>query len=59
MEYFSYLRRSSNEAPEANLDYAGYNFWLTKLNRLNGDYRQAQMVRAFLVAGEYRQRFPK
>jgi hypothetical protein len=59
MEYFGYLRRSPNEAPEANLDYAGYNFWLTKLNRFNGDYRQAQMVQAFLVAGEYRQRFPK
>jgi hypothetical protein len=53
------LRRSPNEAPEANLDYAGYNFWLKKLDRFNGDYRQAQMVQAFLVAGEYRQRFPK
>jgi hypothetical protein len=53
------LRRSPNEAPEANLDYAGYNFWLTKLNRFNGDYRQAQMVQAFQLAGEYRQRFRK
>jgi CSLREA domain-containing protein len=59
MEYFGYLRRSPNEAPEANLNYDGYNFWLSKLERFNGDYRQAQMVQAFLVAGEYRQRFPK
>jgi hypothetical protein len=59
MEYFGYLRRSPNEAPEANLNYDGYNFWLSKLERFNGDYRKAQMVQAFLVAGEYRQRFPR
>ena len=59
MEYFGYLRRSPPDAPEATLDYTGYNFWLTKLNRFNGDYRQAQMTQAFLVASEYRQRFPR
>jgi VCBS repeat-containing protein len=59
MEYFGYLRRSPDEAPEANLNYDGYDFWLSKLDRYNGDYRKAQMVQAFLVAGEYRQRFPR
>ena len=59
MEYFGYLRRSPPDAPEQTLDYTGYNFWLSKLERFNGDYRQAQMVQAFLVASEYRQRFPK
>jgi len=55
MQYFGYLRRNPNDAPDS--DFTGYNFWLTKLNTFNGDYSGAEMVKAFLVSGEYRQRF--
>jgi subtilisin family serine protease len=57
MEYFGYLRRNPNDPPEATLDYAGYNFWLSKLNQFNGNFVSADMVKAFIVSGEYRQRF--
>ncbi|HEY6804602.1 MAG TPA: Ig-like domain repeat protein [Pyrinomonadaceae bacterium] len=57
MQYFGYLRRSPNEAPEPGLNYDGYNFWLNKLNQFNGNYNAAEMVKSFLVSGEYRQRF--
>ena len=56
-EYFGYLRRNPNDAPESTLDYTGYEFWLTKLNQFNGNYINAEMVRAFLSSTEYRQRF--
>jgi hypothetical protein len=55
MQYFGYLRSNPQDAPDNNLD--GYNFWLNKLNEFNGDFRRAEMVKAFLVSGEYRQRF--
>jgi len=32
-------------------------FWLTKLDHFNGDFDKAQMVKAFIVSGEYRQLF--
>jgi hypothetical protein len=35
----------------------GYNFWLAKLNRFGGDWRAAEMVRAFITSIEYRARF--
>ncbi len=54
-EYFGYLRRNPNDAPDTNFD--GYNFWLNKLNQSNGDFVGAEMVKAFIVSGEYRQRF--
>jgi hypothetical protein len=57
MQYFGYLRRNPNDAPEATLDYTGYDFWLTKLNESNGNYLNAEMVKAFLTSIEYRQRF--
>jgi hypothetical protein len=57
MQYYGYLRRNPYDSPEPTLDYQGYNFWLGKLNQFNGDYVAAEMVKAFLVAGEYRQRF--
>jgi hypothetical protein len=57
MQYFGYLRRNPNDAPEANLDFGGYNFWLGKLNQFNGNFVEAEMVKAFIVSGEYRQRF--
>ena len=55
MQYFGYLRRNPNDVPDSNLD--GYNFWLNKLSEFDGDYRQAEMVKAFLSADEYRRRF--
>ncbi|MBC8031743.1 MAG: S8 family serine peptidase [Pyrinomonadaceae bacterium] len=57
MQYFGYMRRNPNDAPEFGLDYTGYDFWLTKLNQFNGNYITAEMVKAFITAGEYRQRF--
>jgi hypothetical protein len=56
-EYFGYLRRNPNDAPESTLDYTGYDFWLTKLTQFNGNYINAEMVKAFLSSIEYRQRF--
>ena len=32
-------------------------FWLTKLNDFNGNFVNAEMVKAFLDSIEYRQRF--
>ncbi len=55
MQYFGYLRRSPNDFPDTNYD--GFNFWLTKLNDNNGNYVQAEMVKAFIISIEYRQRF--
>ncbi len=57
MQYFGYLHRNPNDPPEATLDFQGYNFWLTKLNQFNGNFIQAEMVKAFIVSGEYRRRF--
>jgi hypothetical protein len=57
MQYFGYLRRNPNDPPEATLDFQGYNFWLTKLNQFGGNFQNAEMVKAFIVSGEYRQRF--
>jgi hypothetical protein len=55
MQYFGYLRRNPDDAPDGNFN--GYNFWLTKLNQFNGDFVAAEMVRAFIVSGEYLNRF--
>ena len=49
MEYFGYLRRDP--------DASGYQFWLNKLNQFNGNFEQAEMVKAFIVSAEYRSRF--
>ena len=57
MQYFGYLRRNPNDAPEAGLNFDGYNFWLTKLNQFNGNFVNAEMVKAFISSTEYRQRF--
>jgi subtilisin family serine protease len=56
MQYFGYLRRNPDDAPEPGLNFDGYNFWLSKLNQF-GDYRSAEMVKAFISSIEYRQRF--
>lgn len=55
MQYFVYLRRNPND-PQDN-DYTGYDFWLTKLNRFNGNFIDAEMVKAFIESIEYRSRF--
>ncbi|HXI24418.1 MAG TPA: Ig-like domain repeat protein [Pyrinomonadaceae bacterium] len=55
MEYFGYLRRNPNDAPDGN--FVGYDFWLNKLNAFNGNYIESEMVKAFLSSNEYRHRF--
>jgi outer membrane protein assembly factor BamB len=55
MQYFGYLRRNPNDPSDT--DYTGYDFWLTKLNQFNGSFVNAEMVKAFIVSGEYRGRF--
>jgi uncharacterized delta-60 repeat protein/CSLREA domain-containing protein len=57
MQYFGYLRRNPDEAPERDLNFGGWKFWLGKLEEFDGDYRRAEMVKAFLSSAEYRQRF--
>jgi hypothetical protein len=49
------LRRDPNSGQDT--DYTGYDLWLTKLNQFNGNYLNAEMVKAFITSGEYRQRF--
>ena len=55
MQYFGYLRRNPSDAPDMNFD--GYNFWLGKLNQFNGNFVDAEMVKAFITSGEYKRRF--
>ena len=57
MQYFGYLRRNPFDPPESTLDFQGYNFWLSKLNQFNGNFVNAEMVKAFIISGEYRGRF--
>ena len=51
------MRRNPDAAREANLNFAGYNFWLNKVNQFNGDSIDAEMIKAFISSGEYRNRF--
>jgi hypothetical protein len=55
MEYFGYLRRDPNALPDNDL--SGYKFWLDKLNQFGGNFQDAEMVKAFIISLEYRQRF--
>jgi hypothetical protein len=68
MQYFGYLRRNPDDAPDFN--FSGYDFWLSKLNQFTragedvrdeavafGRVRRAEMVRAFIESMEYRRRF--
>ena len=55
MQFIGYLRRNPNDSPDS--DYTGYDFWLTKLNQFNGNFNAAEVVKAFIVSTEYRQRF--
>jgi hypothetical protein len=69
-QYIGYLRRNPNDAPEPGLNYAGFDYWLAKMNSfsLPGEdvrneatalarVRRAEMVRAFILSHEYRGRF--
>jgi len=68
MQYYGYLRRNPDDVPDNN--FSGYDFWLAKMNSftLPGEdarseavalarVRRAEMVKAFIESGEYRQRF--
>ena len=68
MQYFGYLRRNPDDAPDNN--FGGYDFWLAKLNGVSQpseDMRddtqaqhrteRAEMIRAFIESTEYRERF--
>jgi hypothetical protein len=55
MQYFGYLRRNPYDPPDD--DWDGFFFWFNKLSTHGGDFRAAQMVKAFIVSGEYRARF--
>jgi hypothetical protein len=49
MQYFGYLRRDPDDS--------GFQFWLNKLDQFEGNFEQAEMVKAFILSGEYRDRF--
>ncbi|MDT5270064.1 MAG: hypothetical protein QOH49_2250 [Acidobacteriota bacterium] len=55
MQYFGYLHRNPDEG--ADSDLSGFNFWRQKLDDNRGDFHKAEMVRAFIEANEYRNRF--
>ena len=55
MQYFGYQRRNPNDSPDS--DFRGCRFWLDKLNEFDGNYVNAEMVKAFLNSDEYRRRF--
>jgi len=57
MEYFGYLRRNPDAAPEPGLNFNGYNFWVNKLNQFNGDFIGSELIKAFITSSEYRGRF--
>ncbi|MET0648817.1 MAG: SBBP repeat-containing protein [Pyrinomonadaceae bacterium] len=68
VEYFGFLRRDPDDAPDS--DMSGYDFWLQKMDSftLAGEdarleataferIKRSEMIRAFIVADEYRKRF--
>jgi hypothetical protein len=68
MQYYGYLRRNPDDAPDNS--FSGYDFWLAKMNSFSvaGEnvrdetvalrrVRRAEMVRAFIESLEYRGRF--
>jgi hypothetical protein len=55
MQYFGYMRRNPDATPDTN--FSGWQFWLNKLNQFNGNFVNADMVKAFIVSSEYRSRF--
>ena len=55
MQYFGYLRRNPDDPQD--VDFRGWKFWLDKLNQFDGNFVEAEMVKAFITSDEYRQRF--
>ena len=57
MQYYGYLRRAPDfrGIPDPNFD--GWRFWLQKLNDFNGNFVNAEMVKAFIISLEYTGRF--
>ncbi|HUS10977.1 MAG TPA: Calx-beta domain-containing protein [Pyrinomonadaceae bacterium] len=55
MQYFGYMRRNPDDTPD--VDHTGYDFWLHKLDQFNGNFVNAEMVKAFIVSLEYQARF--
>lgn len=55
MQFYGYLRRNPDDPQDT--DFRGWKFWLDKLNQFNGNFVSAEMVNAFLLSSEYRQRF--
>ncbi|MGI8837157.1 MAG: PKD domain-containing protein [Pyrinomonadaceae bacterium] len=68
LQYFGYLRRNADGAPDNS--FAGYDFWLNKLNEFSqpdedlrdervalSRVKRAEMIKAFIVSIEYRARF--
>jgi len=55
MQYFGYLKRNPDDFPDTS--FGGWSFWLQKLNDNNGNFVQAEMVKAFITSIEYRARF--
>jgi hypothetical protein len=68
MQYFGYLRRNPDDAPDNN--FGGYDFWLDKMNQFSvpgenvrdesvalNRVKRAEMVKSFIVSTEYRSRF--
>lgn len=55
MQYYGYMRRNPDDPQD--IDFRGWEFWLNKLNQFNGNFVQAEMVKAFIISIEYRQRF--
>ena len=54
MQYFGYLRRDPM-MPQTWI--FGLQLRLTKLNQFNGNFINAEMVKAFIISTEYKQRF--
>src|SRR5205807_5709948 len=55
MEYYGFLRRNPDNLQDT--DYTGFEFWVNKLNQFNGNFVNAESVKAFIVSDEYRRRF--
>jgi CSLREA domain-containing protein len=55
MQYYGYLRRNPDDLQDT--DFRGWKFWFDKLNEFDGNFVQAEMVKAFISSDEYRNRF--
>ena len=55
MQFYGYLQRNPDDPQD--VDFSGWKFWLDKLNQFNGNFVEAEMVKAFITSTEYRQRF--